>query len=390
MTVAALLVARPIFQNSRRVAAAGGTVYAAQLKEIDREEALGLLPTEDAQLARLEIKRRLASTEIETTSPEDVEMRRSDQFTLAGVVATIVLGSAVLYSFVGAPDAPSSPHSPQARTVRKASAAPSGMTLSPSSTSTNNSVAPVDEMMVRLEDKLALNPDDVEGWRMLGWSRFRTGDVEGARQAYKKAVELDATDADTLSAYGEALIRVAGGRISEEASSVLESTLAINPNDARARFLLGLKKEQDGNPEAALDDWISLLASSSPGDAWRNDVHSRIEELADQLGIDVTDRLPADLRNHPSAPTATQIEASASMSDDERQTMIEGMVSRLDQRLKESPDDLDGWLRLIRARRVLGQTDEADSALRRAQSEFSKDADALASLEEAATVPLED
>ena len=60
--------------------------------------------------------------------------------------------------------------------------------------------------------------------------------------------------------------------------------------------------------------------------------------------------------------------------------MIDGMVSRLDARLKANPKDLDGWLKLIRARRVLAQDDLAARALADGQAAFAGDPPSLAKL----------
>ncbi len=57
--------------------------------------------------------------------------------------------------------------------------------------------------------------------------------------------------------------------------------------------------------------------------------------------------------------------------------MIRNMVEGLDARLKDNPNDLAGWLRLIRARKVLGETEKAKDALARARQAFSGDAEAL-------------
>jgi cytochrome c-type biogenesis protein CcmH len=54
------------------------------------------------------------------------------------------------------------------------------------------------------------------------------------------------------------------------------------------------------------------------------------------------------------------------MSATQQQEMIEGMVAGLAARLEDSPDDLDGWLRLARSYQVLGQPDEQINALFRA------------------------
>ncbi len=66
-------------------------------------------------------------------------------------------------------------------------------------------------------------------------------------------------------------------------------------------------------------------------------------------------------------PTARQMQDAANMPAQDRQAMIEGMVAGLAEKLKASPNDPDGWTRLLRARRVLGQEAEAkaDIALMR-------------------------
>ncbi len=55
--------------------------------------------------------------------------------------------------------------------------------------------------------------------------------------------------------------------------------------------------------------------------------------------------------------------AAKDMSDADRNAMIRGMVDRLATRLKQNGDDVEGWLRLVRAYMVLGERDKAKSAL---------------------------
>lgn len=91
------------------------------------------------------------------------------------------------------------------------------------------------------------------------------------------------------------------------------------------------------------------------------------------------DRLVETLRARVSAPNidpeaAARIEA---MTPDEQAAMIDSMVAGLAARLEENPNDADGWARLIRARLVLGQRDQARRDLQRAQSLFADDAETL-------------
>ena len=60
------------------------------------------------------------------------------------------------------------------------------------------------------------------------------------------------------------------------------------------------------------------------------------------------------------------------MSAGDQQAMIRSMVDGLEQKLAANPDNLDGWLRLIRARAVLGDTDKAKAAYKKALVQYSR------------------
>ena len=72
-------------------------------------------------------------------------------------------------------------------------------------------------------------------------------------------------------------------------------------------------------------------------------------------------------------PTAEEVRNAEAMQPADRTAMIQGMVDRLAGRLSQSPRDVDGWIRLMRSRQVLGEADAAEQTLRRALDVF-KDA----------------
>ena len=80
-------------------------------------------------------------------------------------------------------------------------------------------------------------------------------------------------------------------------------------------------------------------------------------------------------------PTQEQVDAAQNMSAEDRQAMIRTMVDRLAEKLKASPDDLDGWQRLIRARLVLGDAAAAAATLKDARDHFKDKAEALSALD---------
>src|SRR5207237_3580602 len=72
--------------------------------------------------------------------------------------------------------------------------------------------------------------------------------------------------------------------------------------------------------------------------------------------------------------------AAKEMNEADRGAMIRGMVDRLATRLKQNGDDVEGWLRLVRAYMVMGERDKAVSALSDARQQFANNAERLKQL----------
>ena len=70
------------------------------------------------------------------------------------------------------------------------------------------------------------------------------------------------------------------------------------------------------------------------------------------------------------------------MNETDRSAMIRGMVERLAGRLKQNGDDVEGWLRLIRAYMVMGDRDKAKGALTDARQALANNAERLRQLNE--------
>ncbi len=79
-------------------------------------------------------------------------------------------------------------------------------------------------------------------------------------------------------------------------------------------------------------------------------------------------------------PTREDVEAAAQMTPDDRNVMIQGMVEGLSLKLAENPDDPTGWVRLLRARKVLGQSDAADKEIAALKIHFQNDAATVAEI----------
>lgn len=335
--------------------AATVAVLKDQLIDIDAQERSGAVSASEAEALRTEIKRRLLAEGREKAAEPRPFGPRSLATLALGLSAVVALAATGLYAMMGRPDL----------------AAPAPAT-SPTETGGQEASADVETMVRRLEERMRATPDDPEGWRMLGWSYYQIGRYADSAKAYARAVELAPNGPGYQSAYGEALVQAAGGTVTPQAKAAFESARTLDAADARARYFLALFKDQRGDPEGALDDWIKLL-SGAPADApWAVELRRIIAETAREAGIDVSSRLPpAAVPEAPRGPTAADIAAAQQMKPSDQQVMIRGMVDGLAERLKASPRDAGGWARLMRARMVLGERDAAVSAYRDAMKIFA-------------------
>lgn len=187
-------------------------------------------------------------------------------------------------------------------------------TEEPSSQAGAGEILPdVNTMIERLAARLKTTPQDIEGWRMLGWANFQMGRYDEAATAFESALKLDPNSAELKRSYEEARAKASGGDNSESASSL-----------------------QTG----AIDESGGSSVAQSATEA--------------------------------TAPGATD-------------AAIRSMVDGLARRLESSPRDVEGWIRLMRSRVVLGENEVAATAYRKALQVFADDRAASGKITAAAT-----
>ena len=149
----------------------------------------------------------------------------------------------------------------------------------------------------------------------------------------------------------------------------LAERLEKEPNDAKGWKMLGWSYLNTGKAPDAVKAYERAL-SIMPGDA---EATRNLEEAKAALATgSVATQLPAQDGKVPN-PSTADMAAIESMPADQRSSMIRGMVDRLATRLETAPHDEDGWVRLMRARMVLGEKDAAKVALTKALETFGSD-----------------
>ncbi|HMD63223.1 MAG TPA: c-type cytochrome biogenesis protein CcmI [Stellaceae bacterium] len=339
--VALIVLLKPLLRAAPGSARQGESVVAVfrrQLANLDSEIAQGRLTPHDAAPVRAEITRRMLSTadqEAQISRPAVLGSAETSWRIGAaiGIAALLPAAALVLYLAVGAPGAIE-----RSRSV--AAAAPHDRA---------ELAAAAEQLKARLEQ----DPGHAQGWILLARTFTSLERFPEAREAYGRAIALAPDEPRLHAELGELLVLTAGGNVTAEAAV----EFAKAGDDPRARFYGAEAALQRGDREAAKAALRALLAEAPAEAPWRKVVQERLAELA-------PGEQPPDAKG--SGPTAQDVAAARSMSPEERQAMIRGMVDRLAARLEQNPNDKDGWIRLAHAYDVLGETEKAEAARARA------------------------
>jgi cytochrome c-type biogenesis protein CcmH len=239
-------------------------IYRNQLQEVEHELRQGLIDDTQAEMVRVEIKRRILAADSSQRAVTPKLSGGERNFAVICVAGIVVLGSVGLYAVTGNPELTSwrTPYGEEYREVAQrvfpsvssdssaqkgfAAASQTGISESDGEPRSNAGLPSVEEMIQRLAARLMRNPKDTEGWRTLGWSYLNVGRFHEAAEAYARAIELDPDIAELRGDRIEALVAAADGIVTSEAKTAIEDTLKLDPTNVQARFFLGLAEEQEG------------------------------------------------------------------------------------------------------------------------------------------------
>lgn len=356
--VVAVVLLSPLMRASVRASLydeGEAAVYRDQLRELERDKAAGLISADDADYARAEIGRRLlaiagrAKTGSEKAEPSEASAARSGgrrryTFSQAFILLCLPVIGLAGYLEIGSPGTPDSPLAARIE----------------------NPGDDVDLLVAKVEQHLASNPGDGNGWNVLAPVYFRIGRLDDAELAYRNAIRILGPDAERMNGLGETLVLRSDGIVTADAQMAFQAALKIEPNNPRADFYLALALEQSGRRAEALAAFQDIAKASPPTAPWMQLVNQHIAAnstgvpLANAPAVSAQSTAPAA----PGNPSADDIANAQQMSEADRGEMIRGMVASLDARLKEDPNNFEGWMRLVRSYVMLKDQARAEAALK--------------------------
>ena len=325
-------------------------IFKDQIGEIESDVERGVLSETEAEEMRREVARRLLAADAAAGDAPAQDGGARERYVVIASAALAVPAMALgLYLLTGSPHLPDQPL--EARLIKP---------VDP---------ANVRELVARVEMHLRRDPANAQGWKVIAPVYMRLGRFADAAHAYGRLLDLNGPDADTFTEFGEALVLEGNGIVSAKARDAFSRAADLAPDDPKPQYYLALAMAQDGRKDEAVSAWRKLLDGAAPDAPWVSAVRQRIAQATGE-----TVKAPA--------LSEDAVSAASQMSAGDRNEMIEGMVSRLAERLESEGGSVDEWLRLARAQTVLGRRQEASGTLARARGQFGDTPEALSRIDD--------
>lgn len=232
------------------------SVYRDQLRELDADLAAGKIAPQDHERSHRELEARL----LEDVAAVDVDAPRSRSAIpwVAGVA--IPLAALAVYFGVGSP-----------RVIERQAEA-------------QVSVQQVEAMVARLAVKLRDNPDDTEGWKLLGRSYAVMGRHAESADAYARAATRAPRDPQLLADFAEALALSRGESLAGEPEKLALRALEIDPQNLKALALAGTAAYERKDFDGAARTWRRMLPLVPAGGEDARAIQANIDEAQAMKG----------------------------------------------------------------------------------------------------------
>jgi cytochrome c-type biogenesis protein CcmH len=265
------LLTRPLWRRGGAVTVDTAAVAALrrQLEQLTALKQSGALGEAQYNEARQALERRIVDAVVNNPTPVAPVPPAAAKPMLAGVAAFVCAIAVAGYAWLGTPQALNGE-------LAAAAAAPAG-------NSHTITAEQIEGMIGKLEARLQDNPQDAEGWGMLGRSHAVLGRHALAVPAFKKAVALRGDDAVLLADYADALAVANGRRLDGEPMSLVERALKIDPTNLKALYLAGTHAFNQQDYKLALQHW-EKMAQLAPNNEMAQQIQGGIDEARKLAG----------------------------------------------------------------------------------------------------------
>lgn len=263
LLAAALWLTRPLWRSGKTFGVqrqhANVAAYRTRLTELEADVAVGVVPAAEVATLKSEMDSRLLRDAGDSPGPVAAPAPRRGVAALALTLFLAVFAGSWYW---------------QAGSWRVSDE----IAIAPAAGS-SPSEAQIEAMVSRLAARLEAEPDDSEGWAMLGRSYFATTRYADAASAYGKANKLtQSANAEWLVNEGEALALARDRDLLGRPAQLFDAALALEPGAAKALWYGALADAQASHFPRARQRLELLLAQDLPEEL-KTTVQARMDEL---------------------------------------------------------------------------------------------------------------
>lgn len=339
--VVALLFVIPVLLRSKRNEsqeqierqAANITIYRDQLAELERDLRDDTLSREQYDSSKQELQKRMLQDLSENGESVTHLVPTSRHGVVAGIIVTLVIPLAAIYLYLVIGDT---------RGLLPQSQLANATQFSQNGAGGEEGHIDISSMVESLAARLRENPEDIEGWVMLGRSYAIMERFDDASATYAKLVQMVPDNPQFLSDYADMLAMTNNGSLLGKPAEMITRALAIDPNFPKALALAGTLEFEQDKFDQAIVYWERLLSAIPADSRLHKSVSDSIVQAKSLAMRGKGESAPVQLAQNSNVGT----DATAGSSSAEKQEISAGVPSisgsvTLDSSLadKVSPDD---------------------------------------------------
>ncbi len=299
IAVALIILLLPLLKKTELVVVDGEQrnlkIARQQLAELKQQLQDGRLLQHqfDAQYQELQAN---LSNEIDTRKSVAIKDSSNGRWMIAVIILFLPLLSLALYVGLGEPEALSKIEMQQ---------------------ETDQHLSNVRMMIPQIIERLKQNPEDLEGWLMLGRSYMYVQNYPAAKDVFARIYQFQPDNVEVMLNYANCLAMNNNGQLAGEPAELIEKAVKKAPDNGNALWLAGMAKAEEGDTKQALNYWHKLLVQLPPDSDGSKQVQQMIAELAaqqaeeeagsaSQASVAITTRIQVSVDIAPAQKAATQ------------------------------------------------------------------------------------
>ena len=251
------------------------SVFKQQLAELDNDLEAGILDQERYDAAKVDLEKELLTDVKEQADSASIPATKGAKW-MALSAFLVPLAALIFYQLLGSPEIIN-----RLADQPREAAPPPGHAQNPQM----EGLPPMDELVTRLAAKLEQEPNNPEGWVMLGRSYMAMNRFPQAMEAFEKAMQLDSENVRLLLAYSEAIAGQNGNNFTGRAAPLIEKAFQLEPDNANVLWMSGILAYQQNSFQTALERWEKLAAILTPQSSELETVNNAIDDVRKQLGM---------------------------------------------------------------------------------------------------------